>query len=251
MPYCAPVRDKTARLVVVAAVLVAFSSFGLHGQGMGSDRRAHLSSDLTRHQARHTSARERVIVHGTDRELDVLAARYRLRIFKRMHGAAVVLANSAELTALSRDGAVDHLSGDLPVRGSTATSDASTAADQTRAGNTLLAGLLGIPGVDGRGVGVAVVDSGISPHSALMQRVVADVSFVTGSPEVTDAFGHGTHVAGIIAGNPAPATGVAPEYVGGIAPRAQRRGSVSRHTNQTDPGGLGPAAGGPALPNSN
>src|ERR1700736_6512645 len=144
MEHRAPINDRTARLFIVAAVLVAFSSFGLHGQGVGSGRRAHLSSDLTRHQARNTTARERVIVHGTDRELDLLASRHRLRILKRMHGAAVILANSAELTALSRDGAVDHLSGDLPVSGSTATSDGSTAADQTRAGNTLLVGLLGI-----------------------------------------------------------------------------------------------------------
>ncbi len=38
---------------------------------------------------------------------------------------------------------------------------------------------------------------------------------------MTDAFGHGTHVAGIIAGSPAPANGVAAEYAGGIAPRAK------------------------------
>ena len=126
MQFRAPVREKTARLSIVAAVLVAFSSFGLHGQGVGSGRRAHLSSDLTRHQARNTSARERVIVHGTDRELDLLASRHRLRIVKRMRGAAVVFANSAELTALSRDGAVDHLSGDLPVRGSTAMTSAAS-----------------------------------------------------------------------------------------------------------------------------
>ena len=46
------------------------------------------------------------------------------------------------------------------------------------------------------------------------------MSFVTGDAQVTDAFGHGTHVAGIIAGNPAPADGVAPDYAGGIAPGA-------------------------------
>ncbi len=74
--------------------------------------------------------------------------------------------------------------------------------------------------MDGQGIGVAVVDSGITPHAALAQRVAANVSFVTGDSRPTDAFGHGTHVAGIIAGNPAAASGVAPEYAGGIAPRA-------------------------------
>ena len=215
---CHLVTAKTTRLVVVAAALVAFSSLGL--QGANRDRRAHLSSDLTRHQARQTTARTRVIVHGTDRELDLLASRHRLQVVKRMRGAAVVLANSAELSGLSRDGDVDHLSGDLPVNSSTMTSDASTAADQTRAGNTQLVGLLGIPGVDGQGIGIAVVDSGIAPHSALAQRVVANVSFVTGDPQMSDTYGHGTHVAGIIAGSRAAANGVAPEYAGGVAPRA-------------------------------
>ena len=209
---------KIFRVVVVAVALVAFFSPGLRGSK--GDRRAHLSDDLTRHQARKTSARTRVIVRGADRTLDLLASRHRLRIVKRMRGAAVVLANSAELNDLSRDGTVDRLSGDLPVNNSTVTSDASTAADQTRAGNALLAGSLGIPGVDGRGIGIAVVDSGIAPHSALARRVVANVSFVTGDPQITDTFGHGTHVAGIIAGNPSPPNGVAREYAGGIAPGA-------------------------------
>jgi subtilisin family serine protease len=213
------VTVKTVRFAVAVAALVAFSSLGL--RGANNDRRAHLSADLIRHQARKTIERARVIVHGTDHDLDLLAARHRLQVVKRMHGSAVVLVNSAELSDLSRDGNVDHLSGDLPVHSSTVISDASTAADQTRAGNALLLGLLGIPGVDGQGIGVAVVDSGITPHSALGQRVVANVSFVTGDPQVTDAFGHGTHVAGIIAGNPAPANGVTPRYAGGIAPGAK------------------------------
>jgi serine protease AprX len=217
MPSRHLVTVKTARLVVVAAALVILASLGL--QGSNRDRQAHLSADLSRHQARKTTERKRVIVHGTDRELELLASRHRLQIVRRMHGAAVVLANSAELSELSSDGAVDHLSGDLPVNNSTVISDASTAADQTRAGNPLL-GLLGIPGVDGQGIGVAVVDSGIAPHSALT-GVVADVSFVTGDPRVTDAYGHGTHVAGIIAGSAAAANGVALEYAGGIAPKAR------------------------------
>ncbi len=106
------------------------------------------------------------------------------------------------------------------MHGSTIISDVSTAADQTRAGNVLVAGLTGIPGVNGQGIGIAIVDSGIAPHSALSQRVVANVSFITGDSQVTDEFGHGTHVAGIIAGSAAPASGVAPAYTGGIAPGA-------------------------------
>ncbi len=225
-----PCRDlsivKTTRVVAAAAALVAWSSLGLQGSNLGlqgsrRDWRAHLSADLTKHQARKTTARERVIVHGTDRELDLLASRHRLTVVKRMHGAAVVLANSAELGDLSRDPAVDHLSGDLPVNNSTMSADKSTGADQTRAGNTLLVGSLGIPGVDGQGIGVAVVDSGIAPHSALAQRIVANVNFVTGDPQTTDAYGHGTHIAGIIAGNAPAANGGATGYVGGIAPKAQ------------------------------
>jgi serine protease AprX len=219
MPWRHLVTVKPIKFVVVVVALVACSSLVLRGSNR--EWRAHLSADLTRHEGRKTNERKRVIVHGTDRDLDLLASRHRLQVVKRMHGAAVVLANSAELGDLSRDGAVDHLSGDLPVHGSTAISDASTAADQTRVGNALLIGLLGIPGVDGQGIGVAVVDSGIAPHSALTDRVVANVSFVTNDPQTTDAYGHGTHVAGIIAGNQAPANGVAPEYAGGIAPGAK------------------------------
>ncbi len=215
----------TLRFVAVAATLVAVWSLGLQGSSPAlhvpnGARLAHLSADLTRHQARKTSARERVIVHGTDRDLALLAARHRLKLVKRMRGAAVVLANSAEVSALARDAAVEHLSGDLRVHGVTTISDASTAADQTRAGNLLQAGLLGIPAVDGRGVGVAVVDSGISPHSALSNRVVANVSFISGDSQGSDEFGHGTHVAGIIAGDPTSANGVAADYAGGVAPRA-------------------------------
>ena len=226
MPCRQLVTGKIIGFLAVVATVVAFSSPGLLGSPDGV-RRAHLSSDLTRHQARKTTARTRVIVHGTSRDLGLLALRHRLHVVKRMRGAAVVLANSAELNALSRDEAVD-LSGDLRVRSVTIVSDASTAADQTRAGNALLVGLLGIPGVDGQGIGIAVIDSGIAPHSALANRVVANVSFVDGDPEMTDAFGHGTHVAGIIAGSPAPANGVAAEYAGGIAPAReahQRQGA--------------------------
>jgi subtilisin family serine protease len=52
----------------------------------------------------------------------------------------------------------------------------------------------------------------------LSNKVVANVSFVPGDPVVTDGFGHGTHVAGIVAGNGGPAAAVTSSYNGGIAP---------------------------------
>jgi len=207
-----------SRLQRPAIVVALVASSALTLRGSSAEHRALLSSDLLAHQARHTKTKARVIVRGSDAELDALAYRHKLQIVRRLDGAAVLFANSDEVSQLASDAGVNLLSGDAEVHTSMSVSVKSTGADQTWAGTSGLLGIGSISGVTGQGIGVAVVDSGISPHSALANKVVENISFVTGDSSVLDAFGHGTHVAGIIAGTGSVASSVTPFYTGGIAP---------------------------------
>lgn len=65
------------------------------------------------------------------------------------------------------------------------------------------------------GMSVAIIDSGIAPHADLpLRRIRAYKDFVTGGRTPIDHCGHGTHVAGIIAGSGARSNGA----YAGIAP---------------------------------
>ncbi|GAA1559312.1 S8 family serine peptidase [Kribbella hippodromi] len=70
-------------------------------------------------------------------------------------------------------------------------------------------------GYTGKGVKIAVLDTGIDPnHPDLKGRIAATQNF-SEAADTTDHYGHGTHVAGIAAGNGAASggkyTGVAPD----------------------------------------
>ncbi|HKW76082.1 MAG TPA: S8 family peptidase [Terriglobales bacterium] len=81
-------------------------------------------------------------------------------------------------------------------------------------------------GFDGTGIGIAVIDSGVYAHDDLMtgdglaSRIVYSESFIPGDPSTNDAYGHGTHVAGIIAGNGRDSNGGYSQQYFGIAPNA-------------------------------
>jgi serine protease AprX len=208
----------SARIRRAAFVIALAAGAAVAVRGAPAQHRAQLSDDLVRLQLRDSRDRARIIVRGAPAVVDAIAARHGLPVVQRLAGGAVLLADSSELAALAADRAVAHLSGDAVVAPTMAVSNSATAADQTWAGSQSLLGLMSTPGVTGRGIGVAVVDSGIASHSALKNRVVANVSFVPNDPQVGDPFGHGTHVAGIIAGVAGAALKVTPAYAGGVAP---------------------------------
>jgi serine protease AprX len=122
---------------------------------------------------------------------------------------------------LTRDGDVDYVVKDQKLR-----AQFDPAVDSVKAGSP---GILEVDaprawsqlGLTGRGVGVAVVDSGVYPHPDLAGRIVAAIDFTSVAPTVSniplnDLGGHGTHVAGLIAGDGTRSGGV---YTG-VAPNA-------------------------------
>lgn len=68
----------------------------------------------------------------------------------------------------------------------------------------------------GKGVTVAILDSGIYPHGDYADRIVGFYDILTGRTKAYDDQGHGTHIAGIIGGNGKASGGT----YAGIAPGA-------------------------------
>lgn len=82
-------------------------------------------------------------------------------------------------------------------------------------------------GYTGAGIGVALIDSGVNNHPDLqtgilpLSRVVYNQSFVSGNSSASDQYGHGTHIAGSIAGDGLSSSGpVYSKTFMGIAPSA-------------------------------
>lgn len=70
-------------------------------------------------------------------------------------------------------------------------------------------------GIKGKGITIAIMDTGISIHKDLSGRIVGFYDVVNGKNAIYDDSGHGTHIAGICAGNGNASagkyTGICPE----------------------------------------
>lgn len=119
----------------------------------------------------------------------------------------------AAIKALESNPAVTYITPNRAIKGSLDISTAAVNANQ--AWQTF--------NVNGTGVGVAVIDSGIWQHPDLngangATRIVYSQSFVPGL-NAADQYGHGTHVAGIIGGSGASSTGAGfTRTLKGVAP---------------------------------
>jgi serine protease AprX len=130
-------------------------------------------------------------------------------------GATVAALTPAEIRALSSDPSIARVHVDAEVKAaSLGAADTSTGATPIVFQQTVGATDAWRQGQTGKGVTVAVLDSGIDNNNpAFGARVKARVDFVNPSnPAQGDPAGHGTHVAGIVAaGRTAVSPGIAPD----------------------------------------
>ena len=117
-------------------------------------------------------------------------------------GSAAVTVPGRNLARVAALPFVTHLSLDGQVKKCDEFTDASSGADTAYQQY----------GLTGAGITVAVVDSGIASSKDLSagfrdSRFQGAISFVPGDSSTDDACGHGTHVAGIIAGNGSNSSG--------------------------------------------
>jgi serine protease AprX len=216
------------RSALVAALMAAVATLSLGGTAAQAtpSSQARLASVARKAPTRKIQAIAQFKPGLAEKKARALVRKHGGRVTGRLpliHGLAVKL-SAAEARALGRERNVIAVTLNAKVHGQ--------GVDAGRLNSsypkTVRADKLWERGFTGSGVGVAVIDSGVAGDMVDFKgsdggsRVVANVVTSAGATKAGDGLGHGTHVAGIIAGNSfnrSPSDPLYGDYVG-VAPDA-------------------------------
>ncbi len=124
-------------------------------------------------------------------------------------GAMKVDLPAQAISSLMKHESMNYISPDVQIQ-SLGHVNATTGADQVRNAPGLIGSLLGATAIDGTGVTIAVVDSGMDLSHVAFQpsgRMKYKKDFTTENKPDKDYYGHGTHVASLAVGNYTNGTG--------------------------------------------
>ncbi|HEX3722024.1 MAG TPA: S8 family peptidase [Nitrolancea sp.] len=134
-------------------------------------------------------------------------------------GSFVAIINGLSIKTLLQATSIQYVTVDAPMLSTTEPDLTDISQLQTMYPETVQATDAWGEGDTGAGVGVAVIDTGIAQVKDFSGRIVAQQSFIDTS-STSDGYGHGTHIAGVIAGDSWDSSqGVQGKYVG-VAPDA-------------------------------
>src|ERR1700683_2030086 len=207
---------RSAAVVIGLAMTLLASSLPAFAQ-----HRAALAKDLADDIKYRGTSTVNVLYDGPQSEVDRLAKTYHVKVVKRLDSGAVFSGSASQFGTMSGDVQVTSLHEDNVVKGAAAVAEVTT---QATGASQLWVGKNGKPfsGITGSDITVAVIDSGVSPiQGDLKNRILFWKDFYDPTEtSMTDEYGHGTHVAGMIAGSGAGSEGgPVPAYVG-MAPGA-------------------------------
>jgi serine protease AprX len=196
-------RSVVGAALVAVAVLLALGGSG--AEAHPPTAQAQLATVARKAPARKVEAIAQFKPAFSERKARALVRRHGGRVTGRLpliHGLSIKLpALGARALDRERDVVAVTLNGKVRTQG------ASSGRLNTSYPKTVRADRLWDRGFTGTGVGVAVIDSGVAGDLVDFKgadgrsRVVANVVTSMGARKAGDGLGHGTHVAGIIAGN--------------------------------------------------
>src|SRR5712692_5109328 len=220
-----PSNDSVLKTTTWGARLALLILITLLAAGLSlADGKHKLSKDLDALKGGHSGATVDVIIQFNQTPTDAHhqkvqnkggTLKTKLDFIKAAHYSVPVEA----LDALADDPDVAYISPNRKVKGSLDHAVSAVNGDLAYAS-----------GWNGTGVGIAVIDSGVTSNydmnsdgNMAPSRIVYSQSFVPGDTSTGDPFGHGIHVAGIIAGNGYDSVSLSnyPGVYRGIAPEAK------------------------------